>query len=179
MHSSPSARTLALAVLLLALPGLAAPADTARKVAVPDHGAFQVSFPAAWRCSTEPSPEGGGDTFRLEPPAGERFLLLTTPVWVPEGNRDARSAATWMRIRLLSQTVEQDIPIEEFKGKRNTVYWFAATNKAPGAGEHEAMVQGAAMVGELLVGFTLLHHPGKLPEREQVLKALGDAQHLP
>ncbi len=153
-------------------------AHTTRTVAVPEHGAFEISLPSAWRYSTEPTPEGGGDTLRLEPPSGSRFLLMATPVWVPEGNRDARNAATWMRVRLHNQTVEQDIPIEEFRGSRNTVYWFHATNKYPGPGEHEAMVQGAAMVGELLVGFTLLHHTGALPERAAVLKALGDAKHL-
>ncbi len=151
---------------------------TTRKVAVPEHGSFEISLPSAWRYSTEPTPEGGGDTLRLEPASGSRFLLMATPVWVPEGNRDARNAATWMRVRLHNQTVEQEIPIEEFKGSRNTVYWFHATNKYPGPGEHEAMVQGAAMVGELLVGFTLLHHAGALPERTAVLKALGDAKHL-
>ncbi len=172
-------------ILVLALPGLVVaaegprrPADTARQVAVPEHGAFEIALPSAWRYSTEPTPEGGGDTLRLEPASGNKFLLMATPVWVPEENRDARSAVTWMRVRLHNQTVEQDIPIEEFKGSRNTVYWFAATNKYPGPGEHEAMVQGAAMVGELLVGFTLLHHAGSLPERSAVLKALGGARHL-
>lgn len=152
--------------------------DTTRKVAVPEHGAFEISLPTSWRYTTEPTPEGGGDTLKLEPPSGNKFLLMATPVWVPEGNRDARTAVTWMRVRLHNQTVEQDIPIEEFKGSRNTVYWFSATNKNPGPGEHEAMVQGAAMVGELLVGFTLLHHSGSLPERTAVLRALGDAKHL-
>ncbi len=165
-------------LVLLAVPALASADGTARKVTVPEHGAFEISLPSGWRYSTEPSPEGGGDTLRLEPPTGDRFLLMATPVWVPESNRDARSAATWMRVRLHNQTVEQDIPIEEFKGSRNTVYWFTATNKNPAPGEPEAMVQGVAMVGELMVGFTLLHHAGSLPERVEVLKALGSARHL-
>jgi len=151
---------------------------TTRKVAVPDHGAFEIALPSAWKYSTEPTPEGGGDTLRLEPASGDKFLLMATPVWVPEGNRDARSAATWMRVRLHNQTVEQEIPIEEFHGSRNVVYWFSATNKYPGPGEHEAMVQGATMVGQLLVGFTLLHHSGIVNERSAVLKALGEAKHL-
>lgn len=165
-------------LVILAVPVVAAAGDTTRKVAVPEHGSFSISLPSVWRYSTEATPMGGADTLRLEPPTGTRFLLMATPVWVPEGNRDAKSAAGWMRVRLHNLTVEQDIPIEEYKGSRNTVYWFAATNKNPGPGEHEAMVQGAAMVGELLVGFTLLHHTGSLPERAAVLKALGDARHL-
>lgn len=165
-------------LVILAVPALASAADTKRTVPVPDHGSFEISLPSGWRYSTEPSPEGGGDTLRLEPATGKRFILMATPVWVPEGNRDARTAASWMRVRLHNQTIEEDIPIEEFKGSRNTVYWFSATNRNPAPGEHEAMVQGAAMVGELLVGFTLLHHSGELPERAAVLKALGDAKHL-
>ncbi len=169
---------LSTSLLLLALPVLAGAPETKRKVAVPEHGAFEISLPAGWKYSTEPTPEGGGDTLKLEPQEGDRFVLMTTAVWVPEGNRNAKDAAMWMRVRLHNQTVEQDIPIQEFKGSRNTVFWFRATNKNPTPGEHEAMVQGATMVGELLVGFTLLHHPGNLPEKDQVLKALGDAQHL-
>lgn len=165
-------------LVLLLVPALAAARDTTRKVAVPEHGSFEISLPAAWRYSTEPTPSGGAETLRFEPETGKSFVLMTTPVWVPEGNRDARSAASWMRVRLHNQTVEQDIPIEEFKGSRNTVYWFTATNKTPLPGEHAALVQGTALVGELLVGFTLLHHPGDLPERAAVLKGLGEARHL-
>jgi hypothetical protein len=165
-------------LVILALPVLAAATDTKRKVAVPEHGAFEISLPSAWKFTTEPSPEGGAETLKLEPQEGDRFLLKTTAYWVPESNRNAKDAATWMRVRLHNQTIEEDIPIQEFKGSRNTVYWFRATNKAPTPGEHEAMIQGATIVGELLVGFTLMHHPGSLPERDQVLKALGDAQHL-
>ncbi len=170
-------RVVTTSLVLLALPVLAVAAETKRKVAVPDHGAFEISLPSGWKYSTEASPEGGGETLKLEPPQGDRFLLMTTAVWVPEGNRNAKDAATWMRVRLHNQTVEQEIPIQEFKGSRNTVYWFRATNKNPTPGEHEAMVQGAAMVGELLVGFTLMHHPGSLPEKDQVLQALGSALH--
>jgi hypothetical protein len=162
-------------VLVLSL-ACARQGSTTRKVAVQDHGSFEIALPSAWRYTTEKTPEGGADTLRLEPPTGSAFLLMATPAWVPESLRDARTAATWMRVRIFNQTVEVEIPIEEFKGSRNVVYWFASTNKNPGPGEHEAMVQGAAMVGELLVGFTLLHHPGDLPERDAVLKALGDAR---
>lgn len=165
-------------LVLLALPVLALAAETKRTVAVPKHGTFEISVPSAWRFSTEAGPEGGGDTVKLKPAEGDRFILMTTAVWVPEENRDAREATKWMRVRLHNQTIEEDIPIQEFKGTRNTVYWFRATNKYPTPGEHEAIYQGATMVGELLVGFTLLHHPGSLPEKDDVLKALGDAQHV-
>ncbi len=165
-------------LVVLAVPVLALAADTPRKVSVPQHGDFEISLPSGWKYSTEPSPEGGAETIKSEPAQGDRFVLMTTAVWVPETNRNAKEAATWMRVRLHNQTVEQEIPIQEFKGTRNTVYWFRATNKNPTPGEHEAMVQGATMVGELLVGFTLLHHPGSLPEKDEVLKALGEAKHL-
>lgn len=163
---------------LLVLPALASAADTTRTVTVPEHGSFEISLPSEWKYTTEPTPQGGGDTLKLEPSQGDRFVLMTTAMWTPEGNRDAKEATKWMRVRLHNQTVELEIPIQEFKGSRNTVYWFRATNKNPSPGEHEAMVQGAAIVGELLVGFTLLHHPGSLPEKDEVLRALGGAKHL-
>ncbi len=167
-------------LVILAVPCLASAADTTRKVEIKDHGSFEISLPSGWKYSTEPTPdvEAGGDTITLAPPTGEKFLLKATPVWVPETHRDAKEAAGWMRVRLYNQTVEQDIPIEEYKGSRNTVYWFASTNKNPEPGEHEAMVQGVAIVGELMVGFTLLHHTGTLPERLVVLKARGNARHV-
>lgn len=165
-------------LIALLLPALASAAETTRRVAVPEHGAFEITLPSDWRYSTEASPGGGGDTLKLEPAQGERFVLYITAAWVPEGNRDAKEAAKWMRVRLHNQTVELEIPVQAAKGTRNTVHWFRATNKNPTPGEHEALIQGAAMVGELLVGFTMLHHPGNLPERDAVLKALGAAKHL-
>jgi hypothetical protein len=165
-------------LVALLLPAVASAAEITRKVVVPDHGAFEISLPAEWRYSTEPSPGGGGDTLKLEPAQGERFVLYITAAWVPESNRDAAEAAKWMRVRLHNQTVEEDIPVQAAKGTRNAVHWFRATNKNPTPGEHEAMIQGAAIVGELMVGFTMLHHPGNLPEKDTVLKALGAARHL-
>lgn len=163
---------------VLVLPCLASAAEVVRTVPVPGHGSLRISLPSTWRCTTEPSPEGGADTLRLEPPQGTAFLLRITPAWVPAASRDADQAAQWMRMRLTGQTVEQEIPVEQFKGSRNTVSWFSATNRNPAPGEHEAMAQGAAIVGELLVGFTLLHHPGDLPERAAVLRALGGARQV-
>jgi hypothetical protein len=178
----------ALLVALL-VPALAGAADTTRRLAVPDHGELELALPAAWRESTEaPRPPAAdrngnplpqeGETLRVEPEQGTKFLLMATPAWVPPESRDARKAAGWMKTRLHNQTVETDPPIEEFKGSRNVVYWFHATNKSPRPGEHDRMVQGAAVVGELLVGFTLLYHPGELPERDVVLRALGGARQV-
>jgi hypothetical protein len=173
-------------LLAVALPALAA--DTTRRVTVPQHGELEIALPAVWRYSTEESPTPPpkadkvppqqGDTLRLEPERGTKFLLMATPAWVPRQDRDAMQATGWMKARILNQTVEGDPPIQVFKGSRNTVYWFRATNKNPNPGEHDRMVQGAAVVGELLVGFTMLYHPGDLPERDVVLKALGDARHV-
>lgn len=165
-------------LVALVLPALAVAEDMTRSVPVPDHGAFEIALPSAWRYSTETTPQGGAETLRVDPAKGNRFVLLATPAWVPVDERDGRDKAMWMRVRLHGQTVEQDIPIEEFQGSRNKVFWFKATNRWPSAGEHPMMVQGIAIVGELVVGFTLLYYPGDLPERELVLKALGDAKHL-
>jgi hypothetical protein len=167
-------------LLALAVPVLALAGDpvTRRSVPVPDHGSFEIALPTAWRYSTEVTPQGGADTLRLDPAEGNRFVLWATPAWVPLDKRDGHEAANWMRVRLHGQTVEQEIPIQEFKGTRNRVFWFQATNKAPEPGERAAMVQGVTIVGELMVGFTLQYYPGELPERDQVLKALGEARHL-
>lgn len=165
-------------LVALAVPALALAEDAKRSVPVPEHGSFEIAVPSAWRYSTESTPQGGAETLRLDPEKGNRFVLLATPAWVPEEKRDGKEAAQWMRVRLHGQTVEQDIAVEEYQGARNKVFWFKATNRAPGAGEHPAMIQGVAIVGELMVGFTLLHFPGDLPEREMVLKALGEAKHL-
>jgi hypothetical protein len=40
-------------LVILAVPVLASAAGVKRKVAVPDHGAFEISLPSGWRYSTE------------------------------------------------------------------------------------------------------------------------------
>ena len=189
---SLSAARLSSLALALTLPALALAGETPRNVSVPEHGSFEISLPSGWRYSTEPAsptdtdteksaPDDAvqGDTLRLDPAHGTRFTFHATPAWVPADRRDARQATTWMRVRLHGQTVEQDIPIQEFQGKRNKVYWFKATNKMPTPGEKSVLVQGAATVGELIVGFTLLYFPGEIPEKDLVLQALGNAKHVP
>lgn len=171
------------AVALFA-PSLAS-AGTSYKVSVPDHGTLEVDIPSAWRVSQEPSDPGWGDTMRIAPPEGSTFSLLITPVWVPENQRDAQEATMWMRTRLHGQTNEQDTTLQVLKGPRNTVYWFAVTNRFPAPAAYNMMVQGSTMVGELLVGFTFLFHADTTDEGQAVIKAqilsvlssLGDAKH--
>jgi hypothetical protein len=178
------------ALVAAVLPALAAAeVETTHRLQVPEHGVLELALPAAWRSSTEdavasaPDEHGNvappqGETLRIEPAQGTKFLLMATPAWVPASDRDAKKAVGWMKTRLLNQTVEGDPVVEEFKGSKNVVYWFRATNRDPLPGEKDRMIQGAAVVGELLVGFTLLYHPGDLPERDVVLKALGGARHV-
>jgi hypothetical protein len=83
----------------------------------------------------------------------------------------------------LSGAVERDIPLEELGGAEARGFWFLSTDRtlagrAPGPGEFRHRLQGAAAVGPLVVGFTLLDQ-GPGPQRAQLLELVRGARHVP
>lgn len=174
------ARALLVASLL---PCLASAGDTTtQRVPVSGRGALELTVPSSWRSSVRWAEEG--PTLRLEPAEGAAFVLMVTPFAVPrrdtaeETRARARRIAESMREKVAPGAVEKTIAIERLQGGRNPVLWIAATDRAPGPGEHERLVQGTAAAGKLVVTFTLLHHAKDPPERAVVLQAMAGARHV-
>jgi hypothetical protein len=172
----------AASMLVVLLPSAVRPGETIRQLEIPGHGALEIAMPAEWRFAIDPAAEP--PAMLIEPPSGSRFALIVTPHPLSSGARPsdaeyyARQAIDRARRHVAPTALEDPIAIEELRGSRNAVFWFAATKKAPARGEHAHVVVGAAAVGRLTLVFTLRHHRGELPERAVVLRAIEEARHV-
>jgi hypothetical protein len=115
---------------------------------------------------------------------------MLTPWWNP-GEPEAvpaRVDAVQLLVELarrgaLAGAVERELPLEELVGDAVHGFWFASTDRElaarePGPGEFRHRLQGAAAVGPLVLGFTLLDQAAG-PQRAQLLDLVRGARHLP
>lgn len=151
-------------------------------------GVLALPLPAQWEHEILPSREEGPPTVRLQPPGGVSFAALITPIWreiadVSDfGTRRGVYRIVGNLATAVSLTsVESQLKIEEFGGRR-VGYWFFATDKSlagstPPPGEYLYLVQGALMVGDLFCKFTMLTNDKPSREAELMFKQLLDAAH--
>jgi hypothetical protein len=162
-----------------------------RVLTVPDRGALEVALPSDWAVKVEearPGEDAPPLSFRIEPGDG-RFVAFVAPEpYAP----DHAVAATAARARALAQdalrvvaegSVERALALRELKGERGVVgYWFASTDRElagrmPSREEWRGLLSGAAVIGDLLVTFTLFDDlPGG--HRRLFLDAIAAARHL-
>jgi hypothetical protein len=160
-----------------------------RGFAVPGHGVLELGVPPGWKAV-----EGGGDepgqaTIELAP-SDRAFVVLLTPFWNPADEKGgatvetAQVLAEMARRKALEGAEEKEIPLMELVGERGVHgFWFAASDrnlagKAPAKEEYRHLLQGAAVVGRLLLAFTLLDN-GPGPQRDAALDVVRTARHLP
>lgn len=168
-----------------------APASTtARAFPVPGHGTLTLAVPAGWTAEAAQAEAPLPMAVRLAPGrAGARFVALVTPVWDPDAPDDparaetAQALAELARRKALEGSVEKEIALEELVGSGVHGYWFTATDrsllgKEKGPDEWRSLVQGAAVVGELLVMFEVLDD-GPGPHRQAMLDVIRTARHAP
>jgi hypothetical protein len=155
-------------------------------VEVPGHGGLAFDLPAGW--DVRPGePEEERRTVELGPEDRRFVALLTVFPNRPEAPDaepldTARLFAELARRSAAPGALEGEVPLVELAGPVARGYWFEATDralegKAPGADEYRHLVQGAAVVGDLLVAFTLLDNaPG--PQRQALLDLVRGARPL-
>ena len=103
-------------------------------------------------------------------------MLLATPAWVPVNEQDGRDKARVDARPAAWPDGRAGHPDRGVPGTRNKVFWFKATNRWPSAGEHPAMVQGVAIVGELAEsGSRSCSTRATFPSGTWITEALGDA----
>lgn len=165
------------------------PAWTSRALEVPGHGRLVLSLPPGWAVSEPVEGEAGAPAVRLTR-AGDRFLVLLTPMWnpgepesPPERADSARLFAELARREALAGSVEAAISLEELAGPEVRGAYFSATDRTlvgrpTGADEYRHVLQGAAAVGPVILAFTCLDD-GPGPWRADVLEVVRGARHVP
>ena len=151
------------------------------RVALHGHGSLTLQVPQDWeRDVTYPA----GDlppTISLDPPAGGAFSVRIAPTW-RELKAPPFSLANVLKLveKKHGQTVRsaRDQPIQQFAGGLAQGYYVSGTDKrgkgSPGRWLY--ITEGAALLDDLLVNFTVLSNDPNQPEAAATLAILESAK---
>ena len=182
MHGS--VQIFAVALLALAA-GDSARADdsAARRYELPNLDTLELVLPAGWKDSVDMPPGEAELTIQLGPIAGDPFEVFLTPAspdrtapTVPDVDT-LRSAVRDAASRVQPQAVEENLEIRRLQGADGVGFYFSATEREPQAEDFQFMTQGALLVGELTLWFTILTHEGQEQVVADALAMLQAAVH--
>lgn len=160
----------------------AAPADTSkpRSFPLPLHGNLVLNVPESWDHEIQQPPGNLPPTIILSPRQGDDFKVLITAMWSFKEEAGSISPETTKRVisdnrtRLLPTAIEQEVAIQEFRGKDGPGYYFLVTDKAPGT-SYPYLVSVGNTTGDLLLITTILSRTKDSEAVRQTLKALQGA----
>jgi hypothetical protein len=121
-------------------------------------------------------------TIMFNPSKGNDFEIMVTVQWGKTGEQDfngqdkVRTLVEKEGKKLLPNTVETKIELQEIRGIDHTGYYFTVTDKAPNPGEYRYLTHGAIGVGNLLLSATILHRVKESESVKDALSALRDAK---
>ena len=167
-----------------------APPGVTLALDVGDRGEVVFEVPNGWKATSgEPEPSAPG-SIRFEAPSGH-FVLVVTPLWgqgaptEPLEPEVARVLVEAERDRAREGAVEKDPAVRPFEAPGLHGWYFAATDRELAEAkrplepdEYRCLVRGAAVVGPLVLAFTLLDD-GDGPQREAALALVQGATHRP
>jgi hypothetical protein len=167
----------ALLALLTAIPATA----VELVVNLPGHDDLLLEVPSGWNARIDrPRPELP-PTISILPGSGNAFQVLITPLW-PMGSAKSPSLG---EIRGLvessageaqSQAVERSLPLKELTGSNTNGYYFSATDRQPEPDGYKYLTQGAVMLRELRITFTILVNGEPQKSTDQALEVLRTAR---
>jgi hypothetical protein len=176
-------RALYAAALLFASTALAQPVP--QRFAIPQHGAVLLNVPSDWQAADKAAANPPSVAIRLQPADGDSFDLQMTAVWLEPAKRaemtpqviKERVQATSKE--LLPQSIEQQAPLIELRGKQALGYYFSLTDRESRnqGSDYKYIAEGTVTVGELVLIFTFLHRQAGTPAREQALQVVRDASY--
>jgi len=77
------------------------------------------------------------------------------------------------------QAVEHDLPLHRFAGAKTNGYYFSATDREPEPNGYKYLTQGALVLNELCVAFTVLVNGEPQKPTEQALEMLRTGRRAP
>ena len=150
---------------------------------VPGHGTVDLAVPKSWRVVNT----GGEDEppltlkFLLDQGSSSMFMLSLAPMNLAEFEGEDTVELRRRVLRggeeLLPESVENRVQVRILEGRDVVGYYFSLTDKAPKPDEYGYITQGAAIVGDLVMTFTLLSMDDNSISREQVVELVKSARH--
>ena len=180
----------ALLVSLTAVTGAIAADGEKKTFPLPDNSKLELTIPAGWKDEVKATPASKGSqgkaptTVALTPRDGTPFEVSVTPV---ARQKPGASTDTAIKMRHSVQqgadkvkpgAIEQYLPVEPLTGAPGPGYYFSATDREPKPGEFKYLTQGMLLVGDVVVGFSILTNDAQEKVRDQALAMLKSASHI-
>ena len=173
-------RYLAWVALFLATTAIAADGEK-KAFALPDSSKLELTIPAGWKDELKTQQGSKAATIALTPREGAPFEVSLTPIG---RQRPGASADTAIQMRQSVQqaadkvkpsAVEPILTAEALTGAPGPGYYFSATDAAPKPGEFKYLTQGMLLVGDAIVGFSVLTNDGQEKVKDEALAMLKGA----
>jgi len=161
---------------------LAAEQKAIKKYPILEHGTLELNVPTSWKGKMHKPQENMPPTIIFDPAKGGDFEVMITVLWGKTGDQGFNSQDNVRTLvekegeRLLPNTVETKIVLQEIRGVDHTGFYFIVTDKAPDSGEYRYMTHGAIGVGNLLLSATILHRVKESESVRDALSALREAK---
>jgi hypothetical protein len=153
-----------------------------RRYSLGDYGFFRIDIPPSWKDELRQPPDRTPPTIVLSPKTGVPFRVLVTAIWGAKMEKlkdeSIRELVQKSAERVKPQAVEKTLQLVELRGTSGKGYYFFVTDKAPKPDEYKYMTQGAMVVGDLLVTFTVLTNGNHEEVTKEALTMLREARHL-
>ena len=149
-------------------------------IKLPGRDDLVLDLPNEWAAQVNRSNADLPPTITVVPKAGAAFQVLITALWPMNG----MSSPTLGGIRSLvergvrevqPQAVEQSLSLKEMAGVVAKGYYFSATDRQPEPNGYKYMTQGAVMLNELSITFTILVNGETSGPTEKALQMLRGA----
>jgi hypothetical protein len=171
-----------LVTLLIASIGSGAGQKAIRKYPIPEHGTLELNVPTPWKGELHKTRQNMPPTVIFTPSKGNDFQVMISVLWGKTGNQDFNSSEKIRTFvekdgqKLLPNTAEGKIVLQEIKGVSHRGYYYSITDKAPNPGEYRYMTRGAIGAGNLLLNFTILHRVRDSQVVQDALSFLREAK---
>ncbi len=173
-------------ILLFVFSVIAIPAEQRRERRYPllDHGVFKMKVPVFWKDEVQQPPDDRlPPRIFFRPASGDLFVIVVTPIWkvkkdaplLTEG--DIKTMVQHVAEDNQQNAVEKTLKLIEIQGQSGRGYYFSATDKAPAPDDYKFITQGALLVGELTVTFTIATNDDKKNVESAALTMLQSATH--
>ena len=145
---------------------------------LPDNSKLELAIPAGWQ--DEPKEK----SIALTPREGAPFQVVLTPVGRQKAGASAGTAIQMRQSvqaaadKIKPSAAEAYLPAEPLTGAPGPGYYFSATDREPKPGEFKHLTQGMLLVGDVILGFSILTNDGQDQVRDQALAMVKSASHL-
>jgi hypothetical protein len=154
-----------------------------RRFELPNRDTLELTLPAGWTEHLDQPDGGGPPTIEIAIAEGGPRQVFVTPEWPDPLAKELRElpslrdAVREMAERTQPQAVEPYLEVRQLDGANGTGFYFAATDRNPGPGEFRFMHQGALLVGDLTLWFSVLTNEGQDTVAVEALAMLQTAVH--